>query len=123
MTLCPLCNLNPTSEVFFLRDPHISVVRTKKMKGHRERVMVLTNDHVEAVPNWLFDHAVEKAIEVGKRVFNYTPKFVVMESTYASIRDHWHLVLSDLDPKSEDFELILKTKWLKVVDTTEVKTT
>jgi len=116
---CPLCNLDPGKEVFFYRDLHIAVVRTKKLKGHVQRIMVLTNEHVETVPQWLFDHAISKLIEVGKKVFSYTPKFVIMEGTYASVRDHWHLVASDLDPESEDFEQILRTKWLKVVDTAE----
>jgi hypothetical protein len=48
--------------------------------------------------------------------FSYTPKFVIMDTTFATINDHWHLVATDLNPKSQDFDQILSTKWIKVID-------
>jgi predicted enzyme involved in methoxymalonyl-ACP biosynthesis len=54
--------------------------------------------------------------EIGREVFKYTPKFVIVDSTFASINNNWHPVASDLDPKSEDFDQILSTKWIKVAD-------
>ncbi len=41
-----------------------------------------------------------------------------MDSTFATINDHWHLVVTDLDPKGEDFRQILATRWISVVDNT-----
>jgi hypothetical protein len=55
---------------------------------------------------------------VGKKVFSYAPKFVIMDSTFATINDHWHLVATDLNPNSEDFPQILATKWVSVIDNT-----
>jgi hypothetical protein len=66
--------------------------------------------------------AVERALdileEMGRKLFSYTPKFVIMDSTFATINDHWHLVATDLDSKSEDFNQILSTRWIKVIDNT-----
>jgi hypothetical protein len=44
-----------------------------------------------------------------------------MDSTFATINDHWHLVATDLDRRSEDFDQILATKWVSVVDNTVEK--
>jgi hypothetical protein len=43
-----------------------------------------------------------------------------MDTTFATINDHWHLVATDLDPESDDFKQILATRWIKVVDNTVV---
>ena len=48
------------------------------------------------------------------------PKFVIMDTTFATINDHWHLVATDLNPKSEDFNRILATRWIKVIDNTVI---
>lgn len=122
---CPLCK-NVTSifvhsqkETVLDESAYTIIVRTKTLKGHKERIMVVAKAHKAEVPYWLRELALARLEEVGKRVFNYTPKFVIMDGTFASIKDHWHLVATDLDPKAEDFEQILKTKWLKVIDTDE----
>jgi len=41
---------------------------------------------------------------------------VIMDTTFATINDHWHLVATDLDSTSQDFDMILATRWIKVVD-------
>ena len=113
---CPLCNLKLEDEVIHGEYGPFLVLRTKDLKGHKERIMIVYKEHVHRI-NWKeYDAAIEFLIEVGKRVFNYTPKFVIMDSTFATITEHWHLVCTDLDPKSDDFDQIIKTKWLKVVD-------
>jgi hypothetical protein len=115
---CPLCELNLKEEKVYLEDETFLVLRTKKLKGHRERVMIVHKRH-EHEPSY---KAVERALDIltkmGRRLFSYTPKFVIMDSTFATINDHWHLVASDLDPKSEDFDQILATRWIRVVDNT-----
>ena len=112
---CPLCSL--TSEVPYYEDDFIAIVRTKTMKGHQERLMVIWKDHVISIPTVQETYAILKLIEVGKRQFNYTYKFVIMEGTYQTIKNHFHLVATDLDPKSDDFWQIMKTPWIEVVDT------
>jgi len=49
-----------------------------------------------------------------------------MDSTFATVNDHWHLVATDLNPKSKDYNQILATRWVTVIDNTvdqEVKLT
>jgi len=115
---CPLCNLNLENEVVYGEYGPFLVIRTKTMKGHRERIMIVIKQHVHHIRHVEFEAALEFLVEIGKKVFSYTPKFVIMDSTFATINEHWHLVATDLDPKSEDFEQILRTKWIKVVDNT-----
>lgn len=85
------------------------------MKGHRERIMIVYKPHQHTVPHGAYERALDILSKVGT-VFSYTPKFVIMDTTFATINDHWHLVATDLDPKSQDFDQILATKWIKVVD-------
>ncbi len=116
---CPLCCLSLEEEKVFYEDDLFRVLRTRKLKGHRERVMIMLKKHEDPVSPGTFARALEILTETGKKLFCYTPKFVIMDSTFASVRGHWHLVATDLDPKSEDFDQILATKWIKVVDTAE----
>ena len=117
MNACPLCNLDPKKEVVFYEDDFVLIVRTKKLKKHRERIMVVWKEHFVSLPDTQYMYAMMKLIDIGKKLFSYTPKFVVMEGTFQSIKHHWHLVATDLDPKSEDFDQILKTPWLEVIGT------
>lgn len=113
---CPLCSLNLEEEVILGEYGPFLVLRTKDLKGHRERIMIVIKRHVHNIPFSLYEEAIDFLYEVGKRVFSYTPKFVIMDNTFATIREHWHLVATDLDPNSEDFQQILKTKWVWVAD-------
>jgi hypothetical protein len=115
--LCPLCNIKRNEEVIFYENDDIIILETKKKKGHKERIMVVWKDHVVDLPDESWHYAMFKLIEIGKKVFSYTPKFVIMEGTFATIKHHWHLVATDLDPNSEDFKQILATPWIDVIGT------
>lgn len=80
--------------------------------------MTVFKEHEHTIPYKSFERALDLLSEVGMKVFSYTPKFVIMDSTFATINDHWHLVATDLDPNSQDFDQILSTKWVSVVDNT-----
>lgn len=113
---CPLCGLDLKKEKVFYEDDSFIVLRTKKLKRHRERIMIVYKRHQRIISEKEYDRALKILSEIGREVFKYSPKFVILDSTFASINNHWHLVASDLDPKSEDFDQILSTKWIKVVD-------
>jgi hypothetical protein len=115
---CPLCELDLEKEKIFYADQSFIVLRTKTLKGHRERIMIIYRKHEHTIPYKAIERALDILSKIGRKVFSYTPKFVIMDSTFATINDHWHLVASDLDPKSEDFNQILATSWIKVVDYT-----
>lgn len=113
---CPLCNLELQKEKIFYQDDSFIVLRTKNLKGHRERIMIIYKRHQHTISYKAYERALNIISQIGREVFKYTPKFVILDSTFATINDHWHLVASDLDPKSEDFHQILATRWIKVVD-------
>ncbi len=115
---CPLCELDLETEKIFHEDRSFIVLRTEDMKGHRERIMIVHKQHRHTIPYKEYERALDVLSKIGRQVFSYTPKFVIMDSTFATINDHWHLVVTDLDPKSRDFNQILATKWIKVVDNT-----
>jgi hypothetical protein len=113
-----LCNLDLEREKKYYEDRSFIVLRTKTEKGHRERIMIIFKRHEHTLSQRAYEHALDILTNIGKEVFGYTPKFVIMDTTFATINDHWHLVATDLDPKSEDFNQILATRWIKVIDNT-----
>jgi len=117
---CPLCNLDLEKEKKYYEDRSFIILRTKTWKGHRERIMIVFRRHEHTVPQKAYEHALDMLTKIGRQVFSYTPKFVIMDTTFATINDHWHLVATDLDPKSEDFNQILSTRWIKVIDNTVI---
>jgi hypothetical protein len=117
-TQCPLCKLDLKKEKIYYDDRSFLVIRTKDLKGHKERIMVVYKQHEHTIPYKALERALDLLSDMGRKVFSYTPKFVIMDATFATINDHWHLVGTDLDPKSKDFDQILSTRWIKVVDNT-----
>jgi len=113
---CPLCVLDLKKEKIYYEDESFIVLRTKNLKGHRERIMIICKRHEHTITYKAYECALNILSKIGRKVFRYTPKFVIMDTTFATINDHWHLVVTDLDPKSEDFDQILAIKWIKVVD-------
>ena len=113
---CPLCNLDFKKEKIFFEDGSFLIIRTENMKGHKERIMIVYKRHEHTIPGKMYERALDILSKIGREVFSYTPKFIIMDSTFATINDHWHLVVTDLDAKSEDFDQILATRWIKVVD-------
>lgn len=116
--MCPLCTLDLKKEKIFYDDSSFLVLRTKDLKGHKERIMVVYKQHEHTLPYKAFERALDLLSDIGRKQFSYAPKFVIMDTTFATINDHWHLVGTDLDPKSKDFDQILSTRWIKVVDNT-----
>jgi diadenosine tetraphosphate (Ap4A) HIT family hydrolase len=120
-TTCPLCGVwNREPQNVFYQDEEKVVIRTKYLKGHRERIQVVWKEHVREIPQEARDRALKVLEEIGKGVFSYTPKFVIMEGNLAkqsTVPDHWHLIASDLNPRAEDFEQILGTPWIRVAET------
>jgi hypothetical protein len=115
---CPLCELNLRKEKIFHEDATFIVLRTENLKGHRERIMMVSKEHVHTIPHKVYERGLDILSKISREVFSYTPKAVIMDSTFATINDHWHLVATDLDPKGEDFQQILVTRWVSVVDNT-----
>ena len=124
---CPLCEIwHKEPENLLYEDPHFVIMRTKNLKGHRERVMLLLKRHVDNLRGLPYDFAwVLDRPEIVyrlKEIFSYTYKIIVMDGKYGSIPEHWHLCITDLEPDSTDHRQILGTPWIKVINVKEWNT-
>lgn len=114
MPFCGICDAIRDERPRFKSAVGVLVFDTLKRKGHRQRLMSVTANHGgENKPTEELMNALEV---VGLEVFTYTPKFVILSPKMATITDHNHLIATDLDPASDDFQQILRTPWLRVVD-------
>ena len=105
--LCSLCNI-PEEEVL-VEYQRWKLVRTKTMKGHKERLMLLHKNHVRTLDEGSIGEAYLLMMKAGSKFFSYTNKWAIFEPVYATVPDHWHRVASDLDKKAQDYGQILKT--------------
>ena len=90
---CPLCRI-PGKEFLLYEDEYVYLCRTKDLKGHDVRVMVATKRHVKEpsfVERTLAYHVL---FEYMRKVMGGDAWFVV-DSTYASVPDHFHLIACD----------------------------
>ncbi len=109
---CRLCSI-VASEKGLYEDDVVKVMRTKNLKGHRERIMVVALAH-DFTP-WVETYMLKVLEDEGRKLFDYTYKFIILATDYASVPDHPHFIASDLEA-SEDHRQILGTRWIKVVD-------
>ncbi len=116
---CPLCRIigNETVDVEFKlgrgKGPALSffIVATKNRKGHKQRYMVVLRDHV---PNILPPTESEAVARFFGFMKEFRVDFAIMESTHATIGDHWHRVGTDLDPSADDAKQITDTERFEV---------
>jgi hypothetical protein len=104
---CPLCKI-PLGEVL-AEFQRWKLVRTKTMKGHKERLMLLHKEHVRTLDEGSVGEAYLLLMKAGSKFFSYTDKWAIFEPVYATVPDHWHRVASDLDESAQDYSQILKT--------------
>ncbi|BCS91354.1 MAG: hypothetical protein ARM1_0811 [Candidatus Micrarchaeota archaeon] len=103
MDRCPLCNLERPGEVILYKDDRVLVVETKNKKGHKERIMVVWREHRRELNEEEKSYALNKLIEVSKRVFSYTKFFEIYNDKLSSIMEHWHVIAADINPDADDF--------------------
>jgi hypothetical protein len=114
---CPFCRLLREPDTHIFKDSELfRVVRCLTLKGHRERIMVVYKYHKKRLPAGYQVMAMMELGFVAPAAFHYTKKWVVMAPTFSTYRDHWHLVVTDLDPTADDFDQILETEWYRVTN-------
>ena len=114
---CVLCRvLQMETPIYDTQDYLAKIYSTKNLKHHLKRIMVVSCQHSK-ITDGLDFRMKELLKEAGLQIFDYTPKFVIMSTKFASVPNHPHYVASDLDPNSDDFEQILSTPWVEVVET------
>jgi len=117
---CPLCNI-PSTEIL-AEYPAWKLVRTKTMKGHRERLMLYRKEHLKTIDEQSIGEAYLILSQIGSRYFSYAGTWAIFEPVFATVPDHWHRVASDLDPNAEDLDQILKTPRLVINNLTGIIT-
>ena len=97
MNYCPLCKaLKNEKDKFLYEDKQLVFLPTKTKKGHKKRIMMVMKDHREEPYDDIYkDLFIQDFIEFCKEYFDDEPTFVLCESTYSSIPDHWHLIACD----------------------------
>ena len=104
---CPLCSI-PTKESLLYEDDDVYMVPTVNMKGHEVRVMVCIKRH-DINPSFLErTKSYAMLIDYMERVMKDEPWYIV-DDTYASIPDHWHLIACDSKGTPEELALLEKT--------------
>ncbi|MGC8649015.1 MAG: hypothetical protein ACP5UN_02250 [Candidatus Micrarchaeia archaeon] len=106
---CPLCNLHKPGEKIYYEDDKVIIVDAKDKKGHKERLLVVWNEHVSKISKNDEEYAISKLKDVAKRVFLYTDKYEVYVDRFSTFMNHWHRPASDIDPTSQDHKQILET--------------
>lgn len=97
---CNLCNaLKNEKDKFLYEDDDIVILPTKKMKGHKKRIMVVTKEHIGQF-SLSYDTKVNEERYTQQfiwfcREYFDEPTFCLNEPTYATMPEHWHLVASD----------------------------
>ena len=104
---CPLCLL-PDSEVL-AEFERWKLARTKTMKGHKERLMLLHKQHLKTLDEGSVGEAYLLLERMGSKYFSFTDKWAIFDPDFATIPNHWHRVASDLDESADDYNQILKT--------------
>jgi len=79
------------------------------MKGHRERLMLYSKEHLKTVDEQSIGEAYILLSNLGSKFFSYTDRWAIFEPVYATVPNHWHRVASDLDESAQDYQQILKT--------------
>jgi len=92
---CPLCQaLINESNKFLYEDDEIVILQTKTMKGHHKRVMLVSKGHSRFMfdENWY----VHKFFRAWCQVyFDEEPTFVICESAFSTVKNHWHVIACD----------------------------
>ena len=93
MPECPLCTI-PQREPLLYQDKQCYIVNTKENKGHKLRVMVVTNHHTETPSSQDFAHCLDR-LRSFMETHSTTETFYMVFGTYATVPDHYHIIGCD----------------------------
>jgi len=117
---CPLCGVwDRESEGVLWQNKYFALVRTKNLKGHKERIMLVSKKHTKV--NHDMRGVLQASLPFIMKAFDYTYKVIVLDGKFGSIPDHWHLCITDIEEGSDDHQQILGTPWLFTIPIKEWK--
>lgn len=70
---CPLCELDLKKEKIYYEDRFFIVLRTKALKGHRERIMIVYKRHEHTISYKAYERALDILSKIGRKVFQLYP--------------------------------------------------
>lgn len=114
MSDCPFCAMRDGMwrlETMFFMDDLLSIVRTKDLKGHKNRIMAVVHSHEDTNP-FLEAYMTEQLILIGPKIFKQD--FVILSDTFSRFAGHAHKIASLEDPKADDYKQILETERMVV---------
>ncbi len=105
---CPLCSI-PEREQTIYSDKLIYMVKTKEDKGHLKRIMVCTNRHTQEPTFEEKTHALCLLFNYMSMIMGDNPWYIV-DSTYATIKYHFHIVACDNYGTDEELAQLANTE-------------
>jgi len=91
---CKLCEAIKNEKPIFMFEDYI-IVSTKNMKGHHKRIMIISKGHQKDLTPIENQHVMSVFTLFCQNYFDEEPTFALVDSTYASIPDHWHRIACD----------------------------
>jgi glycosyltransferase involved in cell wall biosynthesis len=104
---CPLCTIS-SNEALLYEDDSIYLVPTKDLKGHKVRIMAVTKCHTTQPTFKERTLAYSVLIDYMTNLMRRQDWYIV-DSTYASTPEHWHVLACDTPSEDELDPLFAKT--------------
>lgn len=111
MAECPLC-LIPSRETLLYKDDICYIVNTKDIKGHKLRVMVVTNCHTETPTAEEFAHCLDR-LKSYMESNCPTETFYLVFGTYASVPQHYHIIGCDDILNLSESKLMFSSEYVR----------
>ena len=93
---CKLCEvLEKEKKKFLYEDTYCAILPTKNMKGHHKRIMIVTKFHVKELTKEMEEKLTYIFQIFCEQYFDEEPTYALVDSTYATIPEHWHKIACD----------------------------
>lgn len=93
---CKLCRiLQKEKDNFLFENGTYAILPTKYMKGHHKRVMIVLKSHQRSIPKPISEMLCRSFVKWCTNYFDEEPTFALVDSTYASLPNHWHRIACD----------------------------
>jgi len=109
---CTFCaNKAAGRETIIYEDDKVWVARPQDMKQHKERIVVVSQMHAKELTDEMKTYACQKGLEIARLAYSRFPeieKIAIMEDSKSRFPNHWHCIISDIDPAAPDYKQIIE---------------
>ena len=110
---CKLCEAVKKEKPIFAFEEYV-ILSTKNMKGHHKRIMLVSREHKKSLAPIEERHVMDIFTIFCQHHFDEEPTFALVESTYASIPDHWHKIACDWFGTEEEIKQLHYTPHIAI---------